>query len=161
MTVVPMSRVGFEEISREEWDQMMNVNLAGTWIACKAVVPEMRKNGYGKIVNIGSGVSFKGVPTRVHYVASKAAIIGFTRTLAREVGGDNITVNCVAPGGTLSEENPSEEVLELRSKKIGTRAIRRVQVPEDIAGAVAFFASEDSDFITGQTLVVDGGSVMH
>ena len=94
-------------------------------------------------------------------VASRAAIIGFTRTLAREVGIDNITVNCVAPGGTLSEENPSEEVLELRSKKIGTRAIQRVQVPEDIAGAVAFFASEDSDFITGQTLVVDGGSVMH
>ena len=161
MTVVPMSRVGFEDITREEWDKMMNINLAGTWIVCKAVVPEMRKNGYGKIINISSGVVFKGVPTRVHYVASKAAVIGFTRTLAREVGGDNITVNCVAPGGTLSEENPSEEVLELRSQKVGTRAIQRVQVPEDIAGAVAFFASEDSDFITGQTLVVDGGSVMH
>jgi len=161
MTVVPMSRVGFEQITRAEWDQMMNVNVAGTWIVCKAVVPEMRKNGYGKIVNISSGVVFKGVPTRVHYVASKAAVIGFTRTLAREVGGDNITVNCIAPGGTLSEEDPSADVLELRQKKLGERAIRRVQVPEDIAGAMAFLASEDSDFITGQTLVVDGGAAMH
>ncbi len=161
MTVVPMSRVGFEEITRDEWDKMMNVNVAGTWIVCKAVVPEMRKNGYGKIVNISSGVVFKGVPMRVHYVASKAAVIGLTRTLAREVGGDNITVNCIAPGATLSEENPSAEVLEARKKKIGDRAIRRLQVPEDVAGAMAFFASEDSDFVTGQTLVVDGGSAMH
>jgi 3-oxoacyl-[acyl-carrier protein] reductase len=160
-SVVPMSRVGFEDISREEWTKMMDVNVTGTWLACKAAVPEMRKNGYGKIINISSGVVFKGVPMRVHYVASKAAIIGFTRTLAREVGGDNITVNCIAPGGTLSEENPTPEVLEARQKKTGDRAIPRVQVPEDLAGAMAFFASTDSDFITGQTLVVDGGSAMH
>lgn len=160
-SVVPMSRVGFEEISRDEWARMMDVNVAGTWLACKAVVPEMRKRGYGRIVNISSGVVFKGVPTRVHYVASKAAVIGFTRTLAREVGGDGITVNCIAPGGTLSEENPTPEVLEARQKKTGDRAIKRVQVPEDLAGAVAFLASDDSAFITGQTLVVDGGSVMH
>ncbi len=160
-SVVPMSRVGFEDISRDEWDKMMDVNVAGTWLACKAAVPEMRKNGYGKIVNISSGVVFKGVPMRVHYVASKAAVIGFTRTLAREVGGDNITVNCLAPGGTLSEENPSQEVLEARQKKTGDRAIKRVQMPEDLAGAMAFFASPDSDFITGQTLIVDGGSAMN
>ena len=160
-SVVPMSRVGFEEISRDEWTKMMDVNVAGTWLACKAVVPEMRKNGYGKIINISSGVVFKGVPLRVHYVASKAAIIGFTRTLARELGADNITVNCIAPGGTLSEENPTRETLEARQKKTGDRAIKRVQVPEDLAGAIAFFASTDSDFITGQTLVVDGGSAMH
>jgi 3-oxoacyl-[acyl-carrier protein] reductase len=160
-SVVPMSRVGFEEISRDEWSKMMDVNVAGTWLACKAAVPQMRTNGYGKIVNISSGVVFKGVPMRVHYVASKSAIIGFTRTLAREVGGDNITVNCIAPGGTLSEENPSAETIEARQKKTGDRAIKRVQLPEDLAGAVAFFASPDSDFITGQTLVVDGGSAMH
>ena len=139
----------------------MDVNVAGTWLACKAVVPEMRKNGYGKIVNISSGVVFKGVPMRVHYVASKSAIIGFTRTLARELGDDNITVNCIAPGGTLSEEDPSAETLEARAKKTGDRAIKRVQLPEDIVGAMAFFASGDSDFITGQTLVVDGGSAMN
>ncbi|MCH2279799.1 MAG: SDR family oxidoreductase, partial [Vicinamibacterales bacterium] len=159
--VVPVARAGVEEISRDEWTKMMDVNVAGTWLACKAVVPEMRKNGYGKIINISSGVVFKGVPLRVHYVASKAAIIGFTRTLARELGADNITVNCIAPGGTLSEENPTREMLEARQKKTGDRAIKRVQVPEDLAGAIAFFASTDSDFITGQTLVVDGGSAMH
>ena len=161
MSVVPISRVGFEEISRDEWDRMMDVNLAGTWLACKAVVPEMRKQGYGKIVNISSGTVFKGVPTRVHYIASKSALLGFTRTLARELGDDNITVNCIAPGGTLAEENPSPETIEMRSRKTGERAIKRVQVPEDIAGAMAFLASSDSDFITGQTLVVDGGAAMH
>lgn len=161
MTMVPMSRVGFEEIPQEEWDKMMSVNLGGTWLACKAVVPQMRKNGYGKIVNVSSGTVFKGVPTRIHYVASKAGVIGFTRTLARELGDDNITVNCIAPGGTLSEENPDQETVQARQKKTGDRAIRRVQLPEDLVGAMAFFASEDSDFVTGQTLVVDGGSAMH
>ena len=161
MSVVPISRVGFEEITKDEWDKMMDVNLAGTWLACKAVVPEMRKNGYGKIVNISSGTVFKGVPTRVHYIASKSAILGFTRTLARELGDDNITVNCIAPGGTLAEEDPSEETIAMRSRKTGERALKRVQYPEDIAGAMAFFASSDSDFITGQTLVVDGGAAMH
>lgn len=160
-SIVPMSRVGFESIERDEWAKMMDVNVAGTWLACKAAVPEMRKNGYGKIVNISSGVVFKGVPMRVHYVASKAAVIGFTRTLAREVGSDNITVNCIAPGGTLSEEDPSDETLAARQKKTGDRAIPRVQLPEDLVGAMAFLASEDSDFVTGQTLVVDGGSAMH
>ena len=160
-SVVPMSRVGFEEIEREEWAKMMDVNVAGTWLATKAVVPEMRKNGYGKIVNISSAVVFKGVPMRVHYVASKAAVIGLTRTLARELGPDGITVNCIAPGTTLSEENPSEEVIAMRSKKVGERAISRLQLPEDLVGAMAFLASEDSDFVTGQTLVVDGGAAMH
>ena len=159
-SVVPMSRVGFEDIGEDEWDKMMKVNVAGTWLACKAVVPEMRKNGYGKIVNISSGTVHKGVPTRVHYVASKAAIIGFTRTVARELGGDNITVNCIAPGGTLSEENPDPATVEARKKKTGDRAIPRVQMPEDLVGAMAFLASSDSDFITGQTLIVDGGSAM-
>lgn len=160
-SVVPMSRGGFEDIGRDEWTKMMDVNVAGTWLACKAAVPEMRKNGYGKIVNVASGVVFKGPPGRIHYVASKAAVVGLTRTLAREVGGDNITVNCIAPGSTLSEEAPSEEIVELRKKNIGTRAIKRLQMPEDLAGPMAFLASEDSDFVTGQTLVVDGGSVMH
>lgn len=161
MTAVPMSRVGFEDIAPEEWDRMMRVNLAGTWHACKAVAPHMRRNGYGKIVNVSSGTVFKGVAKRIHYVSSKAAIIGFTRTLARELGEDNITVNCIAPGATLTEEAPSAETLEARRRKTQDRAIQRVQLPEDAVGAMAFLASEDSDFVTGQTLVVDGGSVMN
>lgn len=160
-SVVPMSRSPFDEIDPAEWDAVMRVNLTGTWLACRAVVPVMRDAGGGKIVNISSGTALKGSASPIHYVTSKAGILGFTRTLARELGGDNITVNCVAPGNTLSEDSPSEEVLALRAARVGDRALQRVQHPEDLVGAVAFFVSSDSDFITGQTLVVDGGAMMH
>ncbi len=158
---VPMSRLPFDQLSEEEWDRLMQVNVKGVWLACRAVVPEMRKNGYGKIINIASGTAFKGNGGRIHYVTSKAGILGFTKVLANEVGGDNIMVNCVAPGSTLSEEAPTEEIKKMRAGTASTRALKRVQLPEDLAGAIAFFASPDSDFITGQTLVVDGGSYMH
>jgi 3-oxoacyl-[acyl-carrier protein] reductase len=158
---VPMSRAPFDQIDPAEWDRMMAVNLRGTWLASCAVIPQMRRQRYGKIVNISSGTALKGSASRIHYVTSKAGILGFTRTLAREVGADNICVNCVAPGSTLSEENPDEGVLKMRGAAAADRALRRVQTPEDLVGAVAFFASSDSDFITGQTLVVDGGSCMH
>ncbi|GAA5148280.1 3-oxoacyl-ACP reductase FabG [Microbacterium pseudoresistens] len=158
---VPMSRSLFDAIEPDEWDRMMSVNLKGTWLACRAVVPEMRKRGYGKIINISSGTAFKGMTTRIHYVTSKAGILGYTKVLARELGADGITVNCVAPGSTLSEEAPDAATLAFRKDATGDRAIPRVQVADDLVGAVAFFASADSDFITGQTLVVDGGSYMH
>ena len=158
---VPMSRSPFDEITIEEWDRMMSVNVKGTWLASRAVVPQMRKQAYGKIINISSGTALKGSPSRIHYVTSKAGILGFTRTLANEVGKDGICVNCVAPGSTLSEENPDDDILKMRSLAANTRALKRVQTPEDLTGAVVFFASADSDFITGQTLVVDGGSCMH
>jgi NAD(P)-dependent dehydrogenase (short-subunit alcohol dehydrogenase family) len=158
---VPMSRAPFDQIDPSEWDRMMAVNLRGTWLASCAVIPQMRKQGYGKIINISSGTALKGSASRIHYVTSKAGILGFTRTLAQEVGADNICVNCVAPGSTLSEENPDEGVTRMRAAAAAARALRRVQTPEDLVGAVAFFASSDSDFITGQTLVVDGGSCMH
>lgn len=158
---VPMSRAPFDEIDPAEWDRMMAVNLRGTWLACRAVVPQMRSQRYGKIVNISSGTALKGAAGRIHYVASKAGILGFTRTLAMEVGKDNICVNCVAPGSTLAEENPDEALLKYRQAAAATRALARVQTPEDLVGAVAFFACADSDFITGQTLVVDGGACMH
>jgi NAD(P)-dependent dehydrogenase (short-subunit alcohol dehydrogenase family) len=158
---VPMSREPFDKIDPSEWDRMMAVNLRGTWLASCAVIPQMRKQGYGKIINISSGTALKGSASRIHYVTSKAGILGFTRTLAQEVGGDNICVNCVAPGSTLSEESPDEGVIRMRTAAASSRALRRVQRPEDLVGAVAFFASADSDFITGQTLVVDGGSCMH
>lgn len=158
---VPMSRSPFDQITVAEWDLMMSVNLKGAWLASCAVIPQMRKQQYGKIINVSSGTALKGSPSRIHYVTSKAGILGFTKTLANEVGKDNICVNCVAPGSTLSEEQPDEGVLQMRNDAIHTRALKRVQTPEDLTGAVVFFASADSDFITGQTLVVDGGSCLH
>jgi 3-oxoacyl-[acyl-carrier protein] reductase len=158
---VPMSRAPFDEIDPGEWDRMMAVNLRGTWFACRAVIPQMRKQRYGKIVNISSGTALKGAGSRIHYVTSKAGILGFTRTLAMEVGKDNICVNCIAPGSTLSEEDPDESIVKYRQAAASTRALQRLQKPEDLVGTVAFFASADSDFITGQTLVVDGGACMH
>ena len=158
---VPMSRAPFDQVDPEEWDRMMAVNLRGTWFACRAVIPQMRKQRYGKIINISSGTALKGSASRIHYVTSKAGILGFTRTLAMEVGKDNICVNCIAPGSTLSEENASEDIVKYRQAAASTRALQRMQKPEDLVGAVAFFASSDSDFITGQTLVVDGGACMH
>jgi len=158
---VPMSRAPFDQIDPAEWDRMMAVNLRGTWFACRAVIPQMRAQRYGKIINISSGTALKGSASRIHYVTSKAGIIGFTRTLALEVGKDNICVNCIAPGSTLSEENADEALIKYRQAAASTRALQRMQRPEDLVGAVAFFASADSDFITGQTLVVDGGAHMH
>jgi len=158
---VPMSRAPFDEIDPAEWDRMMAVNLRGTWFACRAVVPQMRKQRYGKIVNISSGTALKGTGSRIHYVTSKAGILGFTRTLAMELGKDNICVNCIAPGSTLSEENADDSIVKYRQAAASTRALQRMQKPEDLVGAVAFFASPDSDFVTGQTLVVDGGACMH
>jgi|SRR3972149_20744 len=158
---VPMSRSPFDQITIDEWDRMMTVNLKGTWLASCAVIPQMRKQGYGKIINISSGTALKGSPSRIHYVTSKAGILGFTKTLANEVGKNNICVNCVAPGSTLSEENPDASVITMRNEALSSRALKRVQSPDDLTGAIVFFASADSDFITGQTLVVDGGSCLH
>lgn len=160
-SVVPMSRAPFDEITLDEWDLMMRVNVRGTWQVSKAVIPAMRAAGYGKIVNISSGTALKGSASRIHYVTSKAAILGLTKVLAREVGGDGIRVNCVAPGSTLSEETPDEATIAYRHTQVGGRAIQRVMLPEDVVGAVRFLLGPESDFVTGQTLVVDGGSHMH
>ena len=158
---VPMSRVGSLEITEAEWDKMMEINVKGVWNVCSAVVPVMKTKRYGKIVNISSGTALKGSPSRIHYVTSKAAVIGYTKSLAMEVGEHNVYVNCIAPGSTLAEENPSPEIIAVREKAAASRCIKRVQTPEDLAGPIAFFIGPDSDFITGQTLVVDGGSCLH
>jgi 3-oxoacyl-[acyl-carrier protein] reductase len=159
-SVVPMSRTGFADITSAEWDRMMQVNIKGTWLTCRAAVPHMRDKGYGKIINVSSTTAIHGSNTRAHYVTAKAAILGLTKSLARELGPAGITVNCIAPGGTLSEENPDEATVARRRDAIGDRSIPRVQVPGDLVGALAFLASPDSDFMTGQTIVIDGGSVM-
>jgi 3-oxoacyl-[acyl-carrier protein] reductase len=154
---VPMNRGRIETITSDEWDKLMAVNLKGLFFCCRAVLPTMRAQKSGKIINIASGTVFNGSPGRIHYVTAKAGTIGFSRTLAREVGDDNIQVNVLAPGNTLSEENPTEEMIRFRQSSIGSRALQRVQVPQDVVGAMLFLASPLSDFITGQTINVDGG----
>jgi len=156
-SVVPMNRGKIESIDPDEWDRLMAVNLRGLFFCCRAVLPAMRAQKSGKIINIASGTVFAGAPGRIHYVTSKAATIGFTRTLAREVGADNINVNCLAPGNTLSEENPTPEMIKFRQSSVALRSLKRIQLPQDVVGAMLFLASPLSDFMTGQTVNVDGG----
>jgi NAD(P)-dependent dehydrogenase (short-subunit alcohol dehydrogenase family) len=151
----------FMDIESDEWDKVMAVNTRGVFECVKAVVPAMRRQKYGKIINIASGTLFKGTPHLLHYVASKGAVVAMTRVMARELGPDNILVNCIAPGLTLS---PAVQATYSRADidaNKASRALKREEEPEDIIGALIFFASGESDFITGQTLLVDGGSVMH
>ncbi len=154
---IPMNRGGIETIDPEEWDRLMAVNLKGLFFCTRAVLPAMRSQKSGKIINIASGTVLSGSAGRIHYVTSKAGVIGFTRTLAREVGDDNIQVNCIAPGSTLSEENPTEAVIHMRQAAVQGRALKRLQKPEDLVGTMLFLASPLSDFMTGQTVSVDGG----
>jgi NAD(P)-dependent dehydrogenase (short-subunit alcohol dehydrogenase family) len=153
----------FTEIPLDEWRTVMDVNVASMFLTCRAVVPPMRESGGGKIVNISSGTPFRGVPFLLHYVTSKGAIVALTRALAKELGNDGIHVNCVAPGFTMSEGVQAHpEVIEaLRDVSIAARTIQRDQVPEDIAGAVVFLCTPAADFITGQTMVIDGGQYFH
>ena len=160
-STIPISRVGFELIDEAEWDLVMSVNVKGVWNCCRAVVPAMRARGGGSIVNISSASILHAGGGRMHYVASKAAVMGISRVLAREVGGDNIRVNSVAPGNTLSEDDPSPEVVALREAAIAARSLKRLQTPADLVGTVAFLLSDDAAFITGQMLVVDGGTNLH
>jgi NAD(P)-dependent dehydrogenase (short-subunit alcohol dehydrogenase family) len=155
-----VSHKPFFEIPVAEWDQMMAVNVRGPWLCAKAAVPEMRKNGYGKIVNIASGTLVKGVPDILHYVTSKGAVLAMSRSMSREVGGDGICVNTLAPGLTMSEGVlGSDEFMSGRDANLASRALKRYQEPEDLTGAMLFLVSSDSDFMTGQCMVVDGGSV--
>jgi NAD(P)-dependent dehydrogenase (short-subunit alcohol dehydrogenase family) len=153
----------FTEIPLEEWRRVMDVNVSSMFLCCRALVPRMREAGGGKVVNISSGTPFRGVPFLLHYVTSKGAIVALTRALAKELGKDNIHVNCVAPGFTMSEgvkANP-EVVEKLRDVSIAARTIQRDQVPGDVVGAAVFLCTPAADFITGQTMVIDGGQYFH
>src|SRR6516162_2249169 len=144
------------------WDKVMAVNLRGPFLMVKHVAPHMIAQGYGKIINIGSGTAFRGIPWMLHYVTSKGGIMAFTRALARELGEHGIRVNTLAPGFTLSDtvmrENPGH-VETARERAVQSRSLRRDEHPQDLLGALVFLASAESDFVTGQTLAVDGGNV--
>jgi len=153
----------FEEIPLDEWRKVMDVNVASMFLTCRAVVPVMREHGGGKVVNISSGTPFRGVPFLLHYVTSKGAIVAFTRALAKELGKDRVLVNCVAPGFTMSagvEAHP-EVIEKLRDVSVSARTLQRDQVPDDVVGAVVFLCGPGSDFITGQSIVIDGGQTFH
>jgi NAD(P)-dependent dehydrogenase (short-subunit alcohol dehydrogenase family) len=158
----PLQESKCTEIAAELWDRVMAVNLRGPFLMVKHAVPHMQAQGYGKIINIGSGTAYRGIPWMLHYVTSKGGITAFTRALARELGEHGIRVNTLAPGFTLSDtvvrENPGH-VQTARERAIQSRSLRRDETPQDLLGALVFLASADSDFVTGQTLAVDGGNV--
>ena len=157
-----LAKKPFTEIDDAEWDRVMAVNVRGVFACAKAVAPVMIAKGRGKIVNIASGTVFKGFSGALHYVASKGAVVAMTRCLARELGAHDICVNAIAPGLTMSEavvDNP-EWGGAAGDATVASRALKRAQVPADIVGTLIYLASDGSDFVTGQTIVVDGGSVM-
>ncbi len=155
-----MTRGPFDQISVEEWDRLMAVNVRGTFLCARAVTPQMKQQGEGSIINISSGTVHFGAALAAHYVASKAGVIGFTRVLARELGPFNIRCNAIAPGLTISVDDPDEARLEGDRQRMQARSIKRTELPTDLVGTAIFLCSPDSAFMTGQTLAVDGGATM-
>lgn len=152
----------FTELSNDEWDAVMKVNARGPFQATKAVLPSMKKNGRGKVINISSGTFLRGAPMFCHYVASKGAVVGQTRALARELGPSNVYVNCIMVGLTESEGVAASKQYDMaRSSTQASRIIQRDMVPEDLLGTIYYLASEDSDFISGQCVNVDGGALSY
>jgi 3-oxoacyl-[acyl-carrier protein] reductase len=150
-----------EELALEEWDRVIEVNLKGVFLCCKAAIPVMKQQRSGKIINIASGTFFSGSGNMPHYTTAKGGVVALTRVMARQLGEWNINVNCMTPGSTMSEESVSDEILKRREGSMGKRCFKRIETPADIVGTALFLASSDSDFMTGQLLVVEGGGVMH
>jgi len=153
----------FEFISEKEWDASMAVNVKGLFIMSKAVMPRMKEQKSGSIINISSGTWLVGIPYLLDYVTSKAAVVGFTRALAREIGEHGIRVNAISPGFTMTEASKTMKGAPPEMARILAEqtSLKRSQQPEDLVGACVFLASDDANFITGQLLNVDGGFAMH
>lgn len=156
-----LSALPFDKTSIEEWDRVMAVNLRGIFLCCQAVFPWMKRAGRGKIINIASGTVWIGASARIHYTTSKAGAIGFTRALARELGPFNICVNCLTPGLTDTEAARAVQPETVQDEVAKLRCFKRREVPQDLVGTIIFLCSDESDFITGQTINVDGGMTMH
>ena len=157
--ILPMKP--WDEIPVEEWDRVMAVNVKGYFLAARAVFPYMKKNKWGRIINLSSNTALSGVPGILHYVSSKGAAIGLTRALAREIGSAGITVNAITPGLTSTEGVKAHYSNEMLESRITARSVQRQQQPEDLVGTVMFLASDRAEFITGQTVNIDGGQLMH
>jgi NAD(P)-dependent dehydrogenase (short-subunit alcohol dehydrogenase family) len=153
--------VSFEQMTQEQWLEVIAINLTGTFRVTHALLPLMKSRGWGRIINIGSASVFEGVVGQTHYVSAKAGIVGFTRSLAMEVGDYGITVNIVAPGLTLTEPVLSGMPQELIKTQVDLRAIKRDEQPQNLAGPIFLLCSPDADFVSGQMLVVDGGKIKH
>ena len=153
--------VPFEEISFQDWQRVIDINLSGTFLMTRALLPLMKDRGWGRIVNFGSATFFDGTRNQSHYVAAKAGIIGFTRSLARELGGYDITVNVITPGLTLTQAVKDHFPPAVLEAQRAARSLQRDETPQDLVGPVFFLASPDAGFITGQTLNVDGGKYMN
>lgn len=153
----------FENQSVDDWRRIYEVNVIGTFRMCRAVSLHMRKAKWGRIINIASGTAFKGAPGMLHYIASKGAILSMTRSLATEFGDDNVLVNAVSPGLTITESVAAAGHVTgyFQDQVMASRVLKREAVAADVANVIFFFASDDSGFVTGQTVTADGGSVFH
>ena len=151
----------FDRIPIDEWDRVMAVNLRGLWLSCKAVVPVMKEQRKGKIINTSSSAWDLGRPLYLHYVTSKAGIVGFTRGLAKEVGEWNINVNCVSYAGVITEIERDSYPPEAQEWVMNQQCIKRPGVPQELLGTIIFLASDDSDFVTGQNIHPNGGFYFH
>lgn len=150
----------FEEVTVAEWNQVIDINLTGAFLLTRAVLPYMKKSGWGRIVNFGSASIFEGVAVQTAYVTAKAGIIGFSRCIARELGQYGITVNVVSPGLTVSAPVLKNFSAAILAEQRNRRSIKRDEVPADLVGTTFFLASPDANFLTGQNIVVDGGKFM-
>jgi 3-oxoacyl-[acyl-carrier protein] reductase len=150
----------FEEIKIEVWDKIFDVNVKGIWQCSKAVIPFMRKNNGGSIINISSVVAVAGQPGYLHYVATKGAVLAMTKGLAKECGKDLVRVNAIAPGFVITDAT-KDRPLEWQQTFLKARAISREQKPEDLVGTAVYLLSDMSSFVSGQTHVVDGGHIMY